>query len=429
MARLLRMPGISADAEEVVFLEWCAKPGSEIRTGDAIATVETEKANVDIEADQDAVLWRTLIEPGQSVSVGSPVAVLVAIGEEVGDEAEVLAALGIAPVNPTPSAESHTVDQPAAPQLAPLDPPTAGGIDESHSATRPEGSNGRTFASPIARKLARENNVPIETVSGTGPGNRIVRSDIEKAIIAGIARSTKDQDTARSQTRQAAGFTDVPHTGMRRAIARSLTSSKREAPHFYLDATCHVDALIAFRRDINDESSVKISINDFILKAVARALADVPEMNVVWMDDCVRRFDAVDIAVAIGSDSGLVTPVIRSANDLTLTQISEQVRDFSQRANSGRLKQHELEGGSFSVSNLGMFGVERFSAILNPPQAGILAVGAITQQPIVVDDSIRVASALKVTLSVDHRPVDGVMAATWLARFKQLMEKPALMLA
>jgi pyruvate dehydrogenase E2 component (dihydrolipoamide acetyltransferase) len=216
---------------------------------------------------------------------------------------------------------------------------------------------------------------------------------------------------------------------MRRAVAKSLTASKQEAPHFYLDATCLVDSLLELRKNINLNGSVKVSINDFVVKAVVKSLIDVPEMNVVWMQDSVRQFNSVDVAIAISSTKGLVTPVIRSAENLTLTQISNQIKDFAARANEGRLKQHEIEGGSFSVTNLGMFGVESFSAILNPPQVGILAVGAIVNQPIVVDGSLEVGNTLKVTLSVDHRPVDGVLAAQWLKRFKTLIENPALILA
>jgi pyruvate dehydrogenase E2 component (dihydrolipoamide acetyltransferase) len=412
MARLLRMPGISADAEEVVFLEWCTAQGSRITAGDPIATVETEKANVDIEADQDGVLWRTLIEPGQSVFVGSPVAVLLGVDEEVGDEAAVFEELGLTSANGAArKSPSTSVDAP---------------IRVEQPMSLSDTATDRIFASPLARKLARENGIAIETVAGTGPGQRIVRVDIERVIADGVPQAVPTPQ--KQVVDSASAHTDVPHTGMRRAIARSLVASKQEAPHFYLDATCHVDALLALRRDINASGTVKVSINDFILKAVAKALIDVPEMNAIWMDDCVRRFTSADISVAIGSDTGLVTPVLRAADQMTLTQISDQVRDYSQRAKEGRLKQHELEGGAFSVSNLGMYGVERFSAILNPPQAGILAVGAVASRPIVIDGSLAVGNTVMVTLSVDHRPVDGVMAAQWLERFKTLMENPALIL-
>ena len=419
MARVLRMPGISADAEEVVFLEWCASPGNRVSVGDAIATVETEKANVDIESDQDAVLWRTLIAPGDSVAVGSPIAVLVGISEVIDDESELLASLGLAEgTNGHPEgAAQRSQKQTGA---------VSSGARDGRSGQQVSAS--RVFSSPIARKIARENGIAIEGIEGTGPGSRIIRADIERAIVQ-TPKSTEVTEMSSIASHDAeAGFTDIPHSGLRRAIARSLTASKQSAPHFYLDATCRVDELLELRRSINEHGSTKVSINDFVIKAVAKALIDVPDMNVIWMDDCVRRFDSADVSVAIGSSSGLVTPVLRSADRSTLSEISDQMKDFANRANEGRLKQHELEGGSFSISNLGMFGVEGFTAILNPPQAGILAVGAITEAPVVREGAIEVAKVMRVTLSADHRPVDGVVAARWLQGFRELIEHPALML-
>tara|TARA_Y200000002_G_scaffold12342_1_gene10061 strand:- start:305 stop:955 length:651 start_codon:yes stop_codon:yes gene_type:complete len=216
---------------------------------------------------------------------------------------------------------------------------------------------------------------------------------------------------------------------MRRAIARALTASKQNVPHFYLESTCRVESLLEMRETINNDSQVRISINDFVLKAVGKALMDVPEMNVVWTDDAVRRFSTADVSVAVGGDHGLVTPVLRTVESLSLSQISGHVRDFVDRASRGQLKQGELEGGSFSVSNLGMYAVERFAAIINPPQAGILAVGAVREEPVVTNGLVGVGSVLTVTLSADHRGVDGVVAATWLKRFMALMENPALLLA
>lgn len=419
MARVLRMPGISADAEEVVFLEWCTSPGNRVAVGDAIATVETEKANVDIESDQEAVLWRTLISPGDSVVVGSPIAVLVGIGEVVDDEAQLLASLGL-----TEETNRHT--EPAA--QSSVQPMQSVSSEESDRRHDRQVSDSRVFSSPIARKIARENGIAIEDIEGTGPGSRIVRADIERVIARTPNTSKVIEMSSIASLDDGAGFTDIPHSGPRRAIARSLTASKQSAPHFYLDATCRVDELLELRRSINEHGATKVSINDFVIKAVAKALIDVPDMNVIWMDDCVRRFESADVAVAIGGNAGLVTPVLRSVDRSTLTEISDQMKDFAHRAKDGRLKQPELEGGSFSISNLGMFGVEGFTAILNPPQAGILAVGAISEAPIVRSGAIEVAHVMKVTLSVDHRPVDGVVAARWLQRFTELIEHPALML-
>ena len=283
--------------------------------------------------------------------------------------------------------------------------------------------------------MARDNDIALAGVMGTGPGGRIVRRDIDLAR-AGRAEDRVSQLSA-SQPREAIGrqtagaaeFVDIPHSGMRRAIARALTASKQNVPHFYLESTCRVESLLEMRETINNDSQVRISINDFVLKAVGKALMDVPEMNVVWTDDAVRRFSTADVSVAVGGDHGLVTPVLRSVESLSLSQISGHVRDFVDRASRGQLKQGELEGGSFSVSNLGMYAVERFAAIINPPQAGILAVGAVREGPVVTNGLVGVGSVLTVTLSADHRGVDGVVAATWLKRFTALMENPALLLA
>ncbi|NDH15155.1 MAG: 2-oxo acid dehydrogenase subunit E2 [Actinobacteria bacterium] len=442
MPRLLRMPGISADAEEVVFLEWCSTVGSTVAAGAAIATVETEKANVDIEAEEEAVLWRTLIEPGDAVAVGAPIAVLAGVGEDVSDEGSVLDALGLATTSAA-AVEHHVADHDKVEEGDATTEPRATPTPAEANAPSPAADirvdtpqvNGRLFASPLARKLARDNNIALDSVVGTGPGGRIVRRDIdlvrEGRAVHGASQPSASQprEGLGHQAMRAAEFADIPHSGMRRAIARALTASKQNVPHFYLESTCRVESLLEMRETINNDSPVRISINDFVLKAVGKALMDVPEMNVVWTDDAVRRFSTADVSVAVGGDHGLVTPVLRSVESMSLSQISGHVRDFVDRAGSGKLKQGELEGGSFSVSNLGMYAVERFAAIINPPQAGILAVGAVREEPVVTNGSLGVGSVLTVTLSADHRGVDGVVAATWLKRFTTLMENPALLLA
>ena len=442
MPRLLRMPGISADAEEVVFLEWCSTVGSTVAAGAAIATVETEKANVDIEAEEEAVLWRTLIEPGDAVAVGAPIAVLAGVGEDVSDEGGVLDALGLATTSAA-AVEHHVADHENVKEGDATTEPTAIPTPAEANAPSPAEDigvdspqvNGRLFASPLARKLARDNNIALDSVVGTGPGGRIVRRDIdlvrEGRTVHGASQPSDSQphETRGNQAVHGAEFVDIPHPGMRRAIARALTASKQNVPHFYLESTCRVESLLEMRQTINNDSPVRISINDFVLKAVGKALMDVPEMNVVWTDDAVRRFSTADVSVAVGGDHGLVTPVLRGVESMSLSQISGRVRDFVDRAGSGKLKQGELEGGSFSVSNLGMYAVERFAAIINPPQAGILAVGAVREEPVVTNGSLGVGSVLTVTLSADHRGVDGVVAATWLKRFTTLVENPALLLA
>jgi pyruvate dehydrogenase E2 component (dihydrolipoamide acetyltransferase) len=286
------------------------------------------------------------------------------------------------------------------------------------------------FASPLVRRLARERNLDLATIVGSGPGGRIVRRDLEgvQKAVAISAPPTAAAAPAPAPAAPTLGYTDVSHTGMRRAIARRLTESKSSVPHFYVVADCRVDDLLELRKKVNETAVRKISVNDFVIKAVAKALVEVPEANVIWTDDASRRFDTVDLAVAVSTEGGLLTPVLRGVERLGLAAISEQVSELADRARSGRLKQHELEGGSFAISNLGMFGVDEFSAILNPPQSGILAVAAAKQRPVVENDGVIVGTVMTVTLSADHRVVDGALAATWLAAFVRLIENPLAML-
>jgi pyruvate dehydrogenase E2 component (dihydrolipoamide acetyltransferase) len=307
-------------------------------------------------------------------------------------------------------------------------------------------SGTRLFVSPIARKLARDAGIDPASISGTGPGGRIVRRDVEAAAaaaaipagapaasaaapVAPVAQASAPAPATPAPTSTgASGATAewdlVPHTGMRKAIARRLTESKSTVPHFYLTTECVVDDLLALRAEVNAQSPVRVSVNDFVVKAVAAAFAEVPEANVTWSDEGMRVHHAVDIAVAVATDGGLVTPVVRGVDTKSLTAVSSAIAELVGKAKDKRLKQGELEGGSFSVSNLGMYGTVEFSAILNPPQSGILAVGAAKPQAIVVDGEVRVATVMRCTLSVDHRAVDGALAARWLAAFTARIENP-----
>jgi len=435
MANVLRMPGVSADSEDATLLEWSVETGGVIASGEPIAVVETEKANVDITADTDGTLWRTLAEPGDLVTVGNPIAVILASGE--GDDAgdALLASLGLGGAAATPAAAAPAPEP--TPSAAPASPaPSAEPVVESASVAETAApaahAGARVFSSPLARKIAVDSGISIDSIAGTGPGGRIVRVDVERAVAAARAIAPESVP-AGSAARAAApapvpvptgGYTDTPHSSMRRAVANVLTGSKRDAPHFYLTTTCRVDALLELRSSILAQSSERMSINDLFIKAVGKALRAVPEMNVNWTPDAVRQFDSVDVSVAVASERGLVTPVLRGVDGLSVTQIAAQVRDFVERANSGRLKQPELQGGSFTISNLGMFGVEQFGAIINPPQVGILAVGAVVRQPVAEGNEIVIGNTVTVTLSVDHRPVDGVLAARWLAAFREFVENP-----
>jgi pyruvate dehydrogenase E2 component (dihydrolipoamide acetyltransferase) len=287
------------------------------------------------------------------------------------------------------------------------------------------------YASPLARKIARQSGVAVETITGTGPGGRILRRDVEAAIAAHAAAppSAAPSAPAPAAPVAAAGAApggDIPHSRQRRAIAARLTESKQTAPHFYMRATIRAARLVALRAEINTglDDGARVSLNDLVVKAVAAAHQRVPEMNVIWTPDAVRTFAAVDVAVAVATDRGLVTPVLRDVTALTITQVAARSRDLAGRARDGRLRQDELDGGTISVTNLGMYGVEEFAAIINPPQAAILAVGAVRDEPVVEDGAVVPGQVMTVTLSVDHRPVDGVVAARWLAALRELLEHP-----
>jgi pyruvate dehydrogenase E2 component (dihydrolipoamide acetyltransferase) len=410
MARILRMPEVAANATEAVLLSWPVSEGGEFSVQDAIATVETEKAVVDIEAEAGGVLLKTLVSEGVSVEVGAPIALLGEPGERVHDLDSLLAELGVPAV--------------AAPVTIPARRDVPNGV-------HPAGS--RVFASPLARRLAKEANLRLEQICGTGPGGRIVRRDVEVAA-AGESESIQPKpapglpvpvvSAGATAVSAATTYLDVAHSRMRRAIAARLTESKQSIPHFYLRGTCNVDELLRLRQQLNAESPVRISVNDLMIKAAAKAQVLAADLNVVWTPDAIRRFSTVDISIAIATDGGLVTPVLRSVERLSISAVAAQVQDFVARAKNGKLKQDELEGGALSVTNLGMFGTEEFAAIINPPQAAILSVGAARQEPIVKNGELEVGRVMRVTLSVDHRAVDGAQAANWMKAFVSVIENP-----
>jgi len=434
VARVLPMPEVAAATTEAVLAEWLVAEGAAVTAGEAIATVETEKALVDIEADADGVVLKLLVPGSAKVEVGAPIAVLGGVGEQVDDLAALLAELGVAETTQSVVPERRDVPEdpgsgaPVVPD-APVAPAAGGPTGSSGSS----GSNGRIFASPLARKLAKDNGLAVEEIDGTGPRGRILRRDVDQALAARAETSSVVEEGAPapvSKPRSATTtYDEIPHTRLRKAVAARLQQSKREAPHFYLRATIRADRLVALRAELNEGASTRVSLNDLVVKAVAGAHVRVPEMNAIWTDDAVRRPHQVDIAIAVATDRGLVTPVVRDVASLTVTALAATVQDLAARAREGKLKQDELEGGTISVTNLGMYGVEEFAAIINPPHAAILAVGAVREEPVVVDGALAVGKVLTVTLSVDHRPVDGVVAAQWLAAFLELVEHPARALA
>jgi len=385
-----------------------------------------------------------LVADGASVEVGSPIMILLGAGED-GSAGDALLG-GSASAEPVAAPVAEPVAAPvvapvAAPMAAPVAAPVAAPIAVPTAA--PATSGGRKFVSPIVRKLSAERGVDLNQIAGTGPDGRVVRRDLEHYLATGGAGSTAVAPAASAPTASepavspgsaiakqeySSSYITVPHSGMRRAIARRLTESKTTVPHFYVTADCKVDSLLELRKRINESSPVKISVNDIVVKAVASALMDVPEANVIFTPEAMHKFESADIAVAVATDGGLLTPVIRGVEKRQLSNLSMEISELAARARAGKLRQEELEGGSFAVSNLGMYGTKEFAAILNPPQSGILAVGAAAPRAIVEDGEVVVANVMTVTLSADHRAVDGAVAAQWLAAFVKRIENPLSML-
>jgi len=435
MATLIRMPEVAAGATEIVLSKWNVAVGASVKVGDILAEMETEKAVVDYASEADGTVYKILVADGASVEVGSPIIILLGAGED-GSAGDALlgasaAAPTVAPIAEVPAPIAAPVAAPIAPPVAPIAPPVAP-VAPVVAASTPA-DNSRQFVSPIVRKIARERGVELTQVSGTGPQGRIVRRDLESFLASGAAATptaTASYSSSSELAKQeySSSYVTVPHTGMRRAIARRLTESKSTVPHFYVTADCKVDALLELRKSINESSPVKISVNDIVVKAVASALMDVPESNVVWNAEAMHKYESADIAVAVTTDGGLLTPVIRGVEKRSLSNLSMEISELAGRARAGKLRQEELEGGSFAVSNLGMFGTKEFTAILNPPQSGILAVGAASPRAIVEDGEIVIANIMTVTVSADHRAVDGALAAQWLAAFVKRIENPLSML-
>ena len=419
MATLITMPEVAAGATEIVLSKWHVAVGASVNVGDIIADIETEKAVVDFACDAQGTVYKILVADGDSVDVGAPIMIVLGAGED-GSAGDALLGATAPAVYAADNVESTAVSPVAEPVGLSATP--AETMDES-----------RQFVSPIVRKLARERGIELAQIAGTGPLGRVVRRDLESfapgsASAASSGTSSFSSSSELATQEHSSSYSTVPHTGMRRAIARRLTESKSTVPHFYVTADCKVDALLELRASINQSSSVKISVNDIVVKAVASALMDVPDSNVVWNAEAMHKFESADIAVAVTTEGGLFTPVIRGVEKRSLSNLSMEITEMAARARAGKLRQEELEGGSFAVSNLGMFGTKEFSAILNPPQSGILAVGAASPRAIVDDGQIVVANVMTVTLSADHRAVDGALAAQWLAAFVKRIENPLSML-
>jgi pyruvate dehydrogenase E2 component (dihydrolipoamide acetyltransferase) len=438
MASIITMPKLSPTMEEGVLAKWTKKEGDKILPGDIIAEVETDKANMEFPLEDEGVLLKLLVKEGETVKLGDPVAVLGEAGEDPASAMKDIAAKKAAPAAPpvaaTARAENADRDpgatkapDPARPAKTPPPTPVAAKATPAPAASANGNGHGRVLASPFARKLALEKGVDLRGVTGSGPRGRIVQRDIDEAAARGpapsgmvaYAPSREDELVAASQ--------------MRKTIARRLVEAKREIPHIYLTTECTVDRLMEMREQINEVGDVKVSVNDLVVKALALALVRIPDANVSWTADGILRHGGVHVGMAVSlPDNGLITPVVRDADRKSLGTLARETKSLVERARAKKLKPEEFSGGSATVSNLGMYGVREFVAIINPPESVILAVGATEKRAVVVEkdgvDTVVIARRMTLTLSCDHRVVDGVLGAQLLAEVKKLIEKPMGML-
>jgi pyruvate dehydrogenase E2 component (dihydrolipoamide acetyltransferase) len=417
MAIEILMPALSPTMTEGKIARWLKKEGDTVSNGDVLAEIETDKATMEVEAIEDGIFGRILVPEGtEGVTVNTPIAIMVEEGEAVPDSAAPHATSAASAPAP---AQAGAVAPSAAPASAPVAPAAA------LQASRPAN---RIVASPLARRIAAAKNVDLSTLKGTGPNGRIVKRDVEAAA-AQPAAAPKPGQQANAPLPTGASRT-VPHTTMRKVIARRLSESKATIPHFYVSMDVELDALMALRSQLNalshdeGQDAFKLSVNDMLIKAAALALKQVPEVNASFTEDAMILHEDADISVAVSLDDGLITPIVRAADRKSLKQISQEAKSLVSRARAGKLKPEEFQGGTFSISNMGMFGVKEFAAIVNPPQAAILAIAAGKRQPVVSGDEIKVATVMTVTLSVDHRAVDGAMAAKWLSAFRNIVQAP-----
>ena len=452
------MPALSPTMEKGNLAKWLKKEGDTVKSGDVIAEIETDKATMEVEAVDEGILAKIVVPEGTAdVPVNQLIALIAGEGE---DPKSVTAPAGGGSTAPAPAPKAETA--PAAPAAAPQ--PQAAAAPSAPApapAAKPNGAGqaagNRVFASPLAKRIAKEGGIDIASVKGSGPHGRIVEKDVRSALAGGGAKpaaapaaaaaapaakpaapqlaSSMGADQVKAMF-EAGTYEEVPLDGMRKTIAKRLVESKQTVPHFYLSLDCELDALMALREQINaaagkdkdGKPAYKLSVNDFVIKALAIALQRVPAANAVWAEDRILKMKHSDVGVAVAIEGGLFTPVVRRAEQKTLTAISAEVKDMAGRARNRRLKPEEYSGGSTAVSNLGMFGIKNFQAVINPPQGTILAVGAGESRVVVKNGAPAVVQAMTVTLSCDHRVVDGALGAELLAAFKQLIESPMGML-
>jgi pyruvate dehydrogenase E2 component (dihydrolipoamide acetyltransferase) len=433
MATNILMPALSPTMTEGTLSRWLKKEGENVRAGDVIAEIETDKATMEVEAVDEGVLGKILVADGtEGVKVNEPIAILVDQGEAVPASAAPAPAAKAAPA-PEVAKPAPVAEQQAEPVRAAQPVPQSG---NGHDA-----GGDRVFASPLARRMAKQAGIDLAALKGSGPNGRIVKADIETAQQKGPtagAAPPATQPAAAPVTKSATAITAphqlVPHSSIRKVIARRLTEAKSTIPHFYVSMDVEIDAMNKLLAELNakapkeGDGAYLITINDMVIKASAATLRRVPTVNAAWTDDGMALFDDVDISIAVAIPDGLITPIVRKADQKGLATISREMKDLAGRARAGKLKPEEFQGGGFSISNMGMFGVSEFAAIINPPQAAILAVAAGQKRPVVKNDSLAIATVMTVTLSVDHRVVDGALGARWLREFKRIVEDPLSLL-
>lgn len=420
------MPALSPTMTEGTLSKWVKKEGDVVKAGDVIAEIETDKATMEVEAVDEGIIGKILVAEGTE---GVPVNQLIALLLEDGEDASVLAGHvsggTVASVQPVATAATPIMSAPATASV-----PASAAHDE------------RVVASPLAKRIAEQGGVDLSQVHGTGPHGRVIKADVEDALMKGVAKGGAASSVATvsvSSGRNAIEFTEIPNSGMRKTIAKRLTESKQNVPHFYLSLDCELNGLLNARKQMNDAAEVvagkdgkpayKLSVNDMVIKAVAMALRDVPSANASWTDAAIQQYNNVDISVAVAIDGGLITPIVKNADQKGLGQISNEAKDLITRARGGKLQPSEYQGGGFSISNLGMYGIKNFNAIINPPQGCILAIGAGEERVVVKHGEFKAVNVMTVTLSCDHRVVDGAVGAEFLSAFKRYIESPVLMLA
>jgi len=459
VATQILMPALSPTMEEGKLAKWLVKEGDTVKSGDLLAEIETDKATMEFEAVDEGRIGKLLVPEGaEGIKVNAPIATLVEEGE-VPDIASAMQSIksavsseasAVAGKSPPKAAEPVRLAPQAEPIPHDTSPPRTTSVSKpaaAGAATTRGNGEGRVFASPLARRIAQQKGIDLAALSGSGPRGRIVKVDVESAkpgakpVVAPTTRADQSQRPAAPGIAplpdaraffKADDYEEIPHDSMRKAIARRLTSAKTLIPHCYLTVDCRIDNLLATRARLNEsapkENGFKLSVNDFVVKSCALALMRVPEVNASWTDTAILRHKHADIGVAVALEFGLITPIIFRAEEKGLAAISNEMKSLAERARAKKLKPQEFEGGGFAISNLGMFGIKDFTAVINPPHAAILAVGAGEKRAVVSGDKVEAATVMTVTMSCDHRVIDGATGARFLQSFKQFIEEPASML-